>query len=289
MRWVLALGIVGSTCTPAVGPVARGVLPPVVAESSGLVASARLPGVFWTHNDSGDVPRLFAVDGAGGLLGEIAVDGAEAVDWEAITRDDAGNLWIADLGNNRSSRTDLTLYRVPEPAPEAGRVAADRVVRVAYPEQTAFPDPGLAFDCEAVWWEAGTLWLATKHRKDTRTVLYRVDGLEGAGSLTRVAELDVGGADHPFGGQVTDADLHPSGRWLALLTYHAVLVLERAPGEEGFGRVVHTVELDGDVTGQCEAVAWDGWSLVFTNEGRGVFRIDDPFRADSFPPATEAP
>lgn len=39
-----------------------------ISESSGLVASRTHDGVFWTHNDSGDAPRIFAIDRSGALL-----------------------------------------------------------------------------------------------------------------------------------------------------------------------------------------------------------------------------
>ena len=51
-----------------------------VRESSGIAASRRHPGVFWTHNDKGDAARLYAIDGTGKLLAEFAVD-ARNDDW----------------------------------------------------------------------------------------------------------------------------------------------------------------------------------------------------------------
>ena len=39
-----------------------GRMPTELRESSGLGVSQSYPGVFWTHNDSGDGPRLYAID-----------------------------------------------------------------------------------------------------------------------------------------------------------------------------------------------------------------------------------
>ena len=33
-----------------------------ISESSGLVASRTMPGAYWTHNDSGDGPFIYAFD-----------------------------------------------------------------------------------------------------------------------------------------------------------------------------------------------------------------------------------
>src|ERR1044072_2048451 len=53
-----------------------------VRESSGLVASRRSPGLFWTHNDSGDGPFVYAFDRAGRSRGTWRVEGGEAAEWE---------------------------------------------------------------------------------------------------------------------------------------------------------------------------------------------------------------
>ena len=111
---------------------------PEISESSGLVKSRTQRGVFWTHNDSGDRPRIFAIDAQGRLLGEFAVEGALARDWEDIAIDDAGNLYIGDVGNNANQRRDLVVYRVPEP--DVGKDTNARVtglLRYRYAVQTS--------------------------------------------------------------------------------------------------------------------------------------------------------
>src|SRR5262245_57245123 len=62
-----------------------GKLPAVLAESSGLVVSRAQPGVYWSHNDSGDGPNLYAIDATGQLLATFNVADAEARDWEDMS------------------------------------------------------------------------------------------------------------------------------------------------------------------------------------------------------------
>src|SRR5687768_2561194 len=68
---------------------------PALVESSGLTASKNYPGVFWTHNDDGE-PFIFAINRRGEHLGAFQVQGASLIDWEAISADDRGNLYLAD-------------------------------------------------------------------------------------------------------------------------------------------------------------------------------------------------
>ena len=90
-----------------------------ISESSGLVAGRRNPGVFWTHNDSGSGPEIFATDKKGRALAKFTVTGATSVDWEDIAagpdRGDGSKLFIGDIGDNGRGRDDTAVYRVDEP------------------------------------------------------------------------------------------------------------------------------------------------------------------------------
>ena len=97
-----------------------------LTEASGLAESAINPGVYWTHNDSGDRARLFAIDAAtGALRATFELPGVTATDWEdlAIAPDADGNdaFYIADIGDNGAARSSVKIYRAVEPVlPAAG-------------------------------------------------------------------------------------------------------------------------------------------------------------------------
>ena len=79
-----------------------------IVESSGIIRSKKYPGVFWTHNDSGDSARIFAISEDGKIIkpkwfkGEykgIEVVNATHIDWEDIATDRAGNLIMHQLSH----------------------------------------------------------------------------------------------------------------------------------------------------------------------------------------------
>jgi hypothetical protein len=75
------------------------------------------------HNDSGDKPRIYAVNAAGKLMGTYTLAGATNVDWEDMSigpvdrahPERGGYLYLADIGDNRGRRDSVTIYRVAEP------------------------------------------------------------------------------------------------------------------------------------------------------------------------------
>ena len=89
-----------------------------IKESSGMACSRRQPGVFWTHNDSGDDARLYAFDLKGRDLGSCLLEGVQAFDWEDIasfTLDGKPCLLVGDIGNNGATAAVHMLYLIEEP------------------------------------------------------------------------------------------------------------------------------------------------------------------------------
>ena len=91
-----------------------------IKESSGLAASRSTPGLYWTHNDSGDGPFIYAFDERGRRRGVWKLRGATARDWEDMATGpgperNRSYLYIGDIGDNSGSRSEIVVYRVPEP------------------------------------------------------------------------------------------------------------------------------------------------------------------------------
>ncbi len=252
--------------------------PRLVPECSALWPSPTLPGVFWTLSDSGASPRIVPVradasrvPGQGGFWDGPLLRGAVNVDWEAIAGDERGLMVVGDVGNNVSRRKELALYLFQEPAAGATEIPDVRKVTFAWPDQTAFPDPELSHDCEAMFLLRGKLYLLTKHRRDTLTDLWRADipATGGRAALTKLARFDVGG-------MVTDACLSPDRTSLAVLTYRNVWVFDLPPTGEDFfrGRARYAPLSPPMFSFQLEGCAWaDPAHLLLGSEQGDLFRL----------------
>ncbi|KIG14124.1 hypothetical protein DB30_07120 [Enhygromyxa salina] len=292
-RWIGVVALLG--CSP---PSPTGVaLDRTIREPSGVTTSPTYPGVLWTHGDSGAGNWLFAINPQGHVLRRLRVKGTINVDWEDITHDDRGNLWLGDIGNGDSGRRDLSVHRIPEPDPHADlrEVHVDRSVDYYFPEQTQFGNKLSDYDSEALLWWRGQLLLLTKHRSDDRTRLYRFPSLEAEEvALERLASFDLGPHLGPalqkWSGQVTAAELASegpyAGRYWAMLSYDGVFVFavpDSGEAAELFDELVSWIAFDSAVTGQVEALTWDGEALLVINEARAVFRIEEPLTRTRYP------
>lgn len=256
-----------------------------VPECSALLASPTHARVLWTLSDSDGPARIVPIRPSGLVVAPqgapigfgvqpylgVEVAGVRNLDWEALAADGAGNLILGDVGNNLSRRRELILYILPEPAPGAASVTPTRRLSFQWPDQTEFPDPEQAHDCEAIFWYRGKLHLLTKHRRDTRSHLWRADI---PASATRAYLTQVGAFDAQ--GMVTDASLSPDGRRLAVLTYRVLWVfdLSRSPenplSAPALGRPIQPPMSQW----QLEACGWlDNDTLLLGAEEGGLFQV----------------
>ena len=190
---------------------------PAIAESSGLVASRAHPGVYWTHNDSGNAPELFAVTPQGKLIRSFKV-AAKNIDWEDVAIDGKGRLYVADVGNNQHDRREVYVHAVAEPdptggAPTAGAPAAGRDRPLPVERTWTLRYPGQPFDAESLVVHDGVGYVISKLLNFGKAKLYAfdLDPAKPAQVLRAVADL-------PVRFPVTAAGLSADGRWLAVMT-----------------------------------------------------------------------
>jgi hypothetical protein len=242
-----------------------------LTESSGVVPSGLAPGVYWTHNDSGDGPYLYATDSTGQALGAVRVAGAGAHDWEDLT---AGAclivpgrcLYVGDIGDNGRRRHSIVVYRLREPGPPRGAADTLRVVSVLDSIVLTYPDGPHDAEALAIT-SAGELLIVTKDRAGP-AILFRATANRGGPRrrLHKVGPLAMR-ASLLTGRLATGAALSPDGVILAVRTYVSIHLFRLAgdatpvPLTGPSGMNIPVVEAQG------EAVAFAGPDrLVLTSE-----------------------
>lgn len=199
-------------------------LPEIVTESSGLIIYN--DSLFITHNDSGDKPILYFFNKKGKLIHQVIVSNAKNIDWEDITKDDQGNIYIADIGNNSNQRKDLVIYKIKGNNLLKNNVISSESIEISYEEQSDFPpkDEQLNFDAEGLGFHNDSLWILTKCRTipfEGNTYIYKVPTKTGKYKLKRKTQLFIG-KDGFTKDAVTGLDIYNNK--LYVLTYNRILI-----------------------------------------------------------------
>ena len=249
------------TCE-AVGPLVR---VSQLIEGSGIAASQRFPGRFWTHNDSGD-PVLFALNSKGAVVGQVRVPGTKVGDWEAVAVGPCPSgscVYVGDIGDNDAKRREIVIHRFPEPADASGTVDGAELFRVRYPDGAHNAETLLVTP------KADVL-IVTKG--DTGAVrLYRLPADAKPGAVT----LQAIGKPRPAGSsrnddRITDGAVSPDGVWVALRTKTAVLLYRADALLSGDWREAGRVSLNALGEPQGEGIEFgDEKTIYLVGEGGG--------------------
>ena len=201
----------GAAATAVKSQVERTITGKAIIESSGLARATYARPLLFTHNDSGDSARVFAVTKAGRTRAVLRLKGASAVDWEDIAAGPGHSLWVGDIGDNNRARTQVVVYRFTEPKrlPRGGRT-----VKVATKKYT-FRYPDRAQDAEAllVHPKNGRLFIVTKSASGAG--IYRAPKKLSSTSTNKLTRI----ADAPA--KVTAGSFSPNGKRRVLGSYTA--------------------------------------------------------------------
>lgn len=183
-------------------------------ESSGL--EYKKDSLLITHRDGGGGGFLYTVNYQAELKDTTVLD-IKNHDWEDITRDDQGHLYIGDFGNNLNKRKRLLIYKYNI------STGAMTEIRFSLVDQKAFPPDkkNMNFDIEAMGWRNGKLHLFSKNRGLKCVKHYIVPDVAGEYEL------------HPeesvyLPNMITGADINDNGNLLALSSYGRIFIFDIA-------------------------------------------------------------
>jgi hypothetical protein len=234
---------------------------PALKESSGLAASRLRDDMLWTHNDSGDGPRLYAIGTNGEVLGTCDVKGAKALDWEDMAsyrQGGRGYLLVGDVGNNRRSKKISTLYRIPERPPELGALEVDRIVQYRY-------DLGPC-DCEALAFDATrdeVLLIDKGWNLQCRVFVLKwpTESTLDPVVASHIADVKIAG--------ITGMDVAGDGCKAIVSTYGPAYEFTKSPDEDwsaAFRRAPREIELPFRKQGEAICYGADGRTIFLTSE-----------------------
>ena len=243
-----------------------------IGESSGVAVSGR---TLWTHNDSGDTARFFALDRRCRTLATYDVTNESATDWEDMARG-AGALWFGDIGDNASSRKQIAVVKVAEPRVAQGthRVRAT-VYRFRYADGPhdaetllVHPRTGQLFVVSKTYFGLAGVYAAPLHPSATAlNTLTKV-----ASFTTRLTGHDGGPIGPPGELSVTGGDINADATRVVVRTYTDAYEWTVTGGDvvQAFEEPPTVTQLPETAQGEAIAYDTDGRSWITTSEGQGA-------------------
>jgi hypothetical protein len=208
-------------------------IPVIIREVSGIETSSE-PENLWMVNDSGNKAELFLVNTKGKIQRVVKIN-AKNRDWEDLTSDAEGNIYIGDFGNNKNNRKNLAILKVSKDSLNKEATEVERI-SFSYEDQNKFPPKkkSMEFDCESFFFYNDSLYLFTKSRvKDNfgHTNLYKIPTKRGHHKAQLISSFKTCN-DLPC--WITAADISDDGKIVALLTLNAVWTFTDFKGDDFF-------------------------------------------------------
>ena len=208
-------------------------LPKKLKEVSGITYFPET-NLIYTLEDSGNANEIYAINSEGKLNKTIAITNATNVDWEDITKDSQGNIYIGDFGNNDNERQDLCIYKVNKNQLNSENAVAEYKVSFSYPEQMEFPPKKkeLFYDVEGFFEYQNNFYLFTKNRSkgfDGTAFIYKIPNAAGTQKAEKIGEFKT--CDNYNHCVLTSATISPDGKKVVVLSHDKIVLFEGFSGD----------------------------------------------------------
>ncbi|UWX54646.1 hypothetical protein NYZ99_17545 [Maribacter litopenaei] len=254
-------------------------LPGSLKENSGMVSLK--DSTVWIVEDGGNKDELYKINFKGEILKTLEVKNGDNDDWEDLTKDSLGNVYIADIGNNNNTRKNLTIYKVPNPEIEPGDKIDAEKIELKYPEQKEFPPKKdkRFFDAEALFHYNNKLFIVTKNRSNPFTgsaYVYSVPDEKGEYEATLVAEINLCSDWETC--QITGMDISPSGKKVIALSYGKLFIFTDFTWDDFSNGKIE--EIDLGIRIQLESICFiNEYTLLLSDErshgtGNNLYSLD---------------
>ncbi|MGV7107016.1 hypothetical protein [Flavobacterium sp. U410] len=193
--------------------------PKELKELSGII---EIHKELYLIQDSRNKPEILVFDSKGKLQRTIKVLNIENTDWEALTKDEEGNIYIGDFGNNDNDRSDLRIIKINRGDLQQEEVKPSQIISFHYSNQKKFPPKKKDkrnFNVEAFVESENFFYLFSKNSNGIALV-YQIPNQQGEQVAVPIDSLELSVENKPV--MITDAAFDSQTHTLVLLGHSTV-------------------------------------------------------------------
>lgn len=242
-------------------------------EASGVAASRNNPGVLWSENDSGNSAVVYALSPQGRLLGTYVLPGNTDNEDVGMGPGPIGGisyLYVADIGDNSSTRSSIALYQIPEPAVydwQTNSPFANREMKGARVIKLTYPDGAHNAEAEFVDPVTGDWFVLTKAATTSRIYTATKAQLDASTNIT-LSLVGTLGFDVP-----SAADISPLGNEIIVRQEDFARLYPRTNGQS-IASAFQSAPVSIPVAGTAGSEP-NGEAIAFDSFGGGYFTLSE--------------
>lgn len=208
--------------------------------------------LIWTIEDSSNKNNIYGIESNGTIIKDIDVSNSKNIDWEDLTSDDSGNLYIGDFGNNNRKRKKFTIYKVLNIKSIEKKTEA-KVINFKLPKTIKSRD----FEAFFLWKKY--FYIFSKENK--KTMVFKVPNTVGDQVAQFVCEIKLEGKRN----RVTSADINAKNREIILLNHDKAIKINNFKNDDFSSGTITLLPFEHE--SQKEGICYkDDFTLLITDE-----------------------
>jgi len=162
--------------------------------------------LFWVIEDSGNKNHLYAIDSKGNEKKDITISNAKNTDWEDLTADNKGDIYIGDFGNNSKNREHFSILKIEHPE-KISKTTEAKIINFKLPEGIKSKD----FEAFFIW--KNNFYIFSKEHE--KFIVLKVANNTKNPSVKIISHYNLKGNHN----RITSADISNDGKTIVLLNH----------------------------------------------------------------------
>jgi len=205
--------------------------------------------LLWVIEDAGNENHLYGLNEKGKIIKDLVVINSKNKDWEDLTSDQNGNLYIGDFGNNSKKRKKFTILKIVNPENAKKEVTAEKI-------HFTLPKDEKSQDFEAIFLLDNFFYIFSKN--DEHSKLFKIPNIVGDNNAKFLANFNLDGKHN----KVTSADYYKNK--IVLLNHEKAWLLSNFENEDFFKGDIKSFNFNHD--SQKEGVCFKNDSTLYISD-----------------------